>query len=331
MSCLMVLSATPASSQSWRHSHHQREFNYHRHQQSLQTDLHDAFATGKATPWSVLGIDRDASERDIKSAYRRMALENHPDKGGSEDQFILVKAAFDTLTDEQLKREYRAQTVELMQQRAQAADRRPSPDLWSSLQGWLPFAVAGAVIVGMTLFGRVPPAEEAAAGTSDPVGVPSAGTTPTKAAWLSAIEADARIHATAAVKLSEARPLLGRTAAAATKQLVVLVIPRSLAESGAAWNVAQQCARSLQSSHIRLAWAVAGDQAAEKLMETAGAAASEEAAVLVYLRQKSAGLFVGSTTLDTRVASGAWLAGGKARDWCERVMDGTVVPTPARG
>ena len=33
-----------------------------------------------ADPYSTLGIARSASEKDIKSAYRKLAKELHPDK-----------------------------------------------------------------------------------------------------------------------------------------------------------------------------------------------------------------------------------------------------------
>ena len=46
----------------------------------------------------ILGLERDCSEKDIKQAYRKMALEHHPDKLGAnateEDQqrFMDVRA-----------------------------------------------------------------------------------------------------------------------------------------------------------------------------------------------------------------------------------------------
>ncbi len=39
-------------------------------------------------------------------AYRRLALEHHPDKGGDKDTFIAVNAANEVLGDESIRRDY---------------------------------------------------------------------------------------------------------------------------------------------------------------------------------------------------------------------------------
>jgi DnaJ-class molecular chaperone len=35
--------------------------------------------------YAVLGVHRTATEDEIKSVFRRLALQNHPDKSGKED------------------------------------------------------------------------------------------------------------------------------------------------------------------------------------------------------------------------------------------------------
>ena len=47
----------------------------------------------------MLGVDRQTSVSAIKTAYRRLSLEAHPDKGGSAEQFVQLKTARDVLCD----------------------------------------------------------------------------------------------------------------------------------------------------------------------------------------------------------------------------------------
>ena len=39
----------------------------------------------------------DVSERALRSAYRRLALEHHPDKGGDPVRFQLIVTAYEAL------------------------------------------------------------------------------------------------------------------------------------------------------------------------------------------------------------------------------------------
>ena len=55
-------------------------------------------------PYEVLGINKDATESEIKKAYRTLAIKNHPDKGGDAEQFKQVAEAYEILTKR--KQEY---------------------------------------------------------------------------------------------------------------------------------------------------------------------------------------------------------------------------------
>ena len=53
--------------------------------------------------YEVLGVNRDASEDDIKKSYRKLAMKFHPDRNpddkGSEEKFKEAKEAYEILTD----------------------------------------------------------------------------------------------------------------------------------------------------------------------------------------------------------------------------------------
>lgn len=48
--------------------------------------------------WSLLGLPAGASLEDVKRAYRKRALETHPDRGGDEAAFRAVQRAYERLT-----------------------------------------------------------------------------------------------------------------------------------------------------------------------------------------------------------------------------------------
>jgi hypothetical protein len=48
-------------------------------------------------PHSLLGVAPGASLEEVKAAFRRKALEHHPDRGGDAATFIAMKRAYDRL------------------------------------------------------------------------------------------------------------------------------------------------------------------------------------------------------------------------------------------
>ena len=56
--------------------------------------------------YDVLGVSPNASADDIRKAYRRAALKEHPDKGGDEEKFKKISKAHRILTDDDKRRRY---------------------------------------------------------------------------------------------------------------------------------------------------------------------------------------------------------------------------------
>jgi curved DNA-binding protein len=52
-------------------------------------------------PYLILGVSRNASDEEIKSAYRTLAKEHHPDKGGSHEKFAEINAAYDSIKNKE--------------------------------------------------------------------------------------------------------------------------------------------------------------------------------------------------------------------------------------
>lgn len=57
--------------------------------------------------YDILGVDKNASQDEIKKAYRKKAHKYHPDKeGGDEEKFKEVNKAYQVLSDEQKRKQY---------------------------------------------------------------------------------------------------------------------------------------------------------------------------------------------------------------------------------
>ena len=70
-------------------------------------DASESYSTSKQTPWEILGVSKNATIEEIKTAYRQRSQEYHPDKVqhlGSDlrdladKKFREIQQAFDALT-----------------------------------------------------------------------------------------------------------------------------------------------------------------------------------------------------------------------------------------
>jgi len=50
-------------------------------------------------PYAMLGIERDADEQAVRTAYRKAAKGAHPDSGGDADEFARLQTCYDLLRD----------------------------------------------------------------------------------------------------------------------------------------------------------------------------------------------------------------------------------------
>jgi len=73
------------------------------------------------THYQTLGISPKAEAQEIKSAFRVLAVQHHPDKGGDARLFAVVQEAYAVLSDPSRRVEYES-----------SLKRRPVADLGES-------------------------------------------------------------------------------------------------------------------------------------------------------------------------------------------------------
>lgn len=56
--------------------------------------------------YEILGVAEKATAEEIKRAYRRLASQHHPDKGGDKNRFQEIQQAYDTLSDNAKRQQY---------------------------------------------------------------------------------------------------------------------------------------------------------------------------------------------------------------------------------
>jgi len=56
--------------------------------------------------YEVLGVGKNASADELKKAYRRLAVQYHPDRGGDEGKFKEVSEAYEVLKDDSKRKRY---------------------------------------------------------------------------------------------------------------------------------------------------------------------------------------------------------------------------------
>src|SRR3989338_8455421 len=56
--------------------------------------------------YSVLGVQKGSSDDELKKAFRKLALEHHPDRGGNAEKFKEINEAYQVLSDPKKRQVY---------------------------------------------------------------------------------------------------------------------------------------------------------------------------------------------------------------------------------
>lgn len=66
----------------------------------------DGFKVADMEYYDLLNVRADATDLELKKAYRKAAIKNHPDKGGDEEVFKMIGEAYRVLSDNNLRADY---------------------------------------------------------------------------------------------------------------------------------------------------------------------------------------------------------------------------------
>ena len=80
--------------------------------------------------YDILNVQKEATPAEIKKAYRKLAIKNHPDKGGDPEKFKKISVAYQVLSDPEKRKTYDQFGKDLVNQ------NMPSPpDIFSMFFG----------------------------------------------------------------------------------------------------------------------------------------------------------------------------------------------------
>ena len=69
--------------------------------------------------YDQLGIKKTATQPEIRKAWKRKLVKEHPDRGGDEEKFKMTKMAYEILSDEQKRAVYDEGGLEAIKEQAE--------------------------------------------------------------------------------------------------------------------------------------------------------------------------------------------------------------------
>ncbi|XP_009408521.2 dnaJ protein homolog isoform X2 [Musa acuminata AAA Group] len=90
--------------------------------------------------YEILGVSKNASQDDLKKAYRKAAIKNHPDKGGDPEKFKELAQAYEVLSDPEKREIYDQYGEDALKEGMRGGGGGHNPfDIFESFFGGSPF------------------------------------------------------------------------------------------------------------------------------------------------------------------------------------------------
>ena len=89
--------------------------------------------------YDILGVAKNATKKEICKAYRKLALKNHPDRGGDEEIFKKISGAYEILKDEEKRKIYDQSGMDGLKAHNEGHPGGMSRDIFEMFGGGFPF------------------------------------------------------------------------------------------------------------------------------------------------------------------------------------------------
>ena len=95
--------------------------------------------------YEILGVSKNASQDDLKKAYKKAAIKNHPDKGGDPEKFKELAQAYEVLSDPEKREIYDQYGEDALKEGMGGGGGGHDPfDIFQSFFGGSPFGGGGS-------------------------------------------------------------------------------------------------------------------------------------------------------------------------------------------